>query len=68
MVLLPVLIAPSPLQEDIFYHNHPDLGDILEVEIEHDNKGFGPSWHCQEVVIFDTSTTPNKRFAFPCDR
>ena len=54
-------------QEDIFYHDFQDLGDIPEVEIEHDNSGPGPAWHCQEVVVYDM-TNNNKRYAYPCDR
>jgi hypothetical protein len=63
LALLSHLIFP---QEDVFYHDDMDMGDIKELEIGHDNSGVGPSWHLQEVIIFDL--TANKRFAFPCDR
>jgi hypothetical protein len=53
-------------QEDIFYHEYVDLGDITEVEIEHDNSGPAPGWHCQEVIVWDMTT--NKRYSFFCDR
>jgi hypothetical protein len=32
-----------PAQEDIFYHDFQNLGEIQEVEIEHDNSGAGES-------------------------
>ena len=38
---------PPPFQEDIFYHEYVDLGDVSEVELEHDNSGPGPGWHLQ---------------------
>ena len=53
-------------QEDIFYHEYVDLGEITEVEIEHDNSGPAPGWHCQEVIVWDMTT--NKRYSFFCDR
>ncbi|KAG1672531.1 hypothetical protein FOA52_002840, partial [Chlamydomonas sp. UWO 241] len=53
--------------EDIFYAKFSDLGEIPEVEIEHDNSGPGPGWHCQEIVVFDL-TADNKRMCFPCDQ
>lgn len=53
-------------QEDIFYTEFPDLGDVVEVEIGHDNSGFAPGWHCEQVVVVDE--TANQRYAFPCDR
>ena len=39
---------------------------MAEVEIEHDNSGAGPGWHCEQVVVYDESS--NRSFAFPCDR
>jgi hypothetical protein len=39
------------LQEDIFFITFADLGDLSEVEIEHDNSGLSPGWHCQEVCV-----------------
>ena len=53
-------------QEDIFFIDFPDLGDVMEVEIAHDNSGLAPGWHCEQVVVVDETT--NQRYAFPCDR
>eukprot|EP00798_Chlamydomonas_sp_ICE-L_P018434 gene18434-24910_t len=53
-------------QMDIFQFEFPDLGDIPEVEIEHDNSGMGPGWHCEQVVVNDDTT--NKSYIFTCDR
>lgn len=36
-------------QVDVFFKEYPDLGDIPEVEIEHDNSGMKPGWHCEQV-------------------
>jgi hypothetical protein len=54
-------------QEDIFFITSPPLGEVVrEVEIEHDNSGAAPGWHCEQVVVVDE--TSGKRFTFPCDR
>lgn len=53
-------------EEDIFFIEFPDLGDVVEIEIGHDNSGMAPGWHCEQVVIVDELT--NQRYAFPCDK
>ena len=53
---------------DTFFTEFLDLGDIPEVEVEHDNAGVGPGWHLQGVVVTDETVDPPKRFSFPCDR
>ena len=53
---------------DTFFKELLDLGDIPEVEVEHDNAGVGPGWHLQGVVVTDETAVPPKRFSFPCDR
>jgi lipoxygenase homology domain-containing protein 1 len=35
--------------EDVFFVTAPDLGQLTEVVIEHDNSGPAPSWHCEQV-------------------
>ncbi len=52
--------------EDIFFVEHPDVGDIKEIEIGHDNSGPSPGWHLQQVVVVDEATA--KRWIFGCDR
>ncbi len=43
------LAARRLLQEDIFFLTCQDLGELSEVEIEHDNSGPSPGWHCEQV-------------------
>ena len=52
--------------EDIFFLEFPELGDVVAVEIGHDNSGAAPGWHLEQVVVYDE--TAGQRFAFPCDR
>ncbi|MEW5309958.1 MAG: hypothetical protein WDW38_001797 [Sanguina aurantia] len=52
--------------EDLFFLDLPYMGDVIEIDIGHDNSGIGPGWHLSEVVVFDE--TANKRAAFSCDR
>lgn len=33
----------------MFFLEFPDLGDIPEIEIGHDDKGPFSGWHCQQV-------------------
>ena len=41
-----------------------DVGDLKQLKIGHDNKGFGPGWHLKEVSI----ECNHKNFIFPCNK
>ncbi|KAK9824333.1 hypothetical protein WJX72_009517 [[Myrmecia] bisecta] len=53
-------------QEDIFYLDSPDLGQINEIEIGHDNRGLAAGWRLDQVLVTDENT--GKLTRFPCDR
>ncbi|KAJ9527245.1 hypothetical protein QJQ45_025481 [Haematococcus lacustris] len=60
------LLTTPPMQMDVFFITFANLGPVTAVEIEHDNSGAAPGWHCEQVVVVDE--TANARYAFPCDR
>lgn len=39
---------------DEFEIKAPDLGALTEITIGHDNAGYGPNWHLEQVEITDT--------------
>ncbi len=41
-------------QADEFEIKAPDLGALTEITIGHDNTGYGPNWHLEQVEITDT--------------
>uniref|UniRef100_A0A7S3VHN2 PLAT domain-containing protein n=1 Tax=Dunaliella tertiolecta TaxID=3047 RepID=A0A7S3VHN2_DUNTE len=50
---------------DMFVVRGTDIGDVEHVVISHDNSGVGPSWHCQQVDVFNPST--QRTYTFPCN-
>ncbi|KAG2501257.1 hypothetical protein HYH03_001064 [Edaphochlamys debaryana] len=51
---------------DQFVFKLPDLGDLTELEIWHDNSGLGPGWHLDYVEVHSSAT--GKVYYFPCGR
>ena len=43
-----------------------DLGEVVEIEIGHDNSGMAPGWHLEQVVVVEEAS--NRRWVFNCDR
>eukprot|EP00854_Cymbomonas_tetramitiformis_P003095 gene3095-3928_t len=43
--------------EDIFFFECQDLGELLKLRVAHNNKGFGPGWHLQDITVTNTSTS-----------
>jgi hypothetical protein len=49
---------------DVFIVQALDVGDLKQLKIGHDNKGFGAGWHLKEVFV----ECNNKKFIFPCNK
>jgi hypothetical protein len=52
--------------EDVFQVKCSDIGELLEVRIWHNNRGFGPGWFLEMVIVIDKSRWT--RYEFPCDQ
>ncbi|KAG2432966.1 hypothetical protein HXX76_008694 [Chlamydomonas incerta] len=53
-------------QADEFEIKAPDLGALTEITIGHDNTGYGPNWHLEQVEITDTKI--NQTWYFECNK
>ncbi|XP_071795423.1 lipoxygenase homology domain-containing protein 1-like [Asterias amurensis] len=53
-------------QTDKFTLEVLDLGDLVKLYVEHDNKGFNAGWLCDHVTITNLAT--GKQTLFPCGK
>jgi hypothetical protein len=44
--------CPRPGAIDEFFIEAPDLGQLLAIDIGHDNRGVGAGWHLNKVRLF----------------
>ena len=44
--------------------HHSFTGDLVKLQIEHDNSGFGAAWMLDHIEVTNLAT--NQRWAFPC--
>lgn len=51
-------------REDIFFFELPDLGDLTEIDIGHDNSGVGSQWKLDKVLIRDETANTSWRFLY----
>jgi hypothetical protein len=61
-----ILFSPSPLHlttpPDTFFFELPDLGEVAEIDIGHDNSGAGPAWHLDKLTVKDEAANKTWRF------
>lgn len=48
---------------DTFFLEAPDLGQLVAVEIGHDDRGMGSGWHLNKVVVVNEHTGASECFA-----
>ncbi|KAM4704966.1 oxygen-regulated protein 1 [Rhinophrynus dorsalis] len=52
--------------EDTFFVNIGDIGEIYKIRIGHSNSGISPAWHCEEVQLLDLFS--NEQFCIKVNR
>jgi hypothetical protein len=53
-------------RKDEFKVECPNVGQINKIQIGHDNKGLGPGWFLDRVIIEDVGE--RHTYEFPCNR
>lgn len=51
--------------QDSFVVDAQNLGTLKQVRIRHNNRGFGPGWFLEKVVVEDLDS--GARWTFPCN-
>ena len=58
---VPWCVTAAQGKHDTFVFKMPDLGDLKELEIWHDGKGFGAGWHLDFVEVHSSATGKVRR-------
>ena len=59
-LFLALVVLPMSSSIDL----HSLTGDLVKLQIEHDNSGFGAAWMLDHIEVTNLAT--NQRWAFPC--